>query len=90
MERIQCKYADRVLIPSNGTPKSEEVVTSDGVRCRMKFLATWNNEGDRYEKEFEGICQQKYKASFRAIRSIWIARLGHVDNYWHLINLIKL
>lgn len=35
-------------------------------------------------------CLKYYGAHFDTIRSIWFARLGFVDDYWHLVKLIKI
>jgi len=94
--RIESKSAEYVFCPANAIENGfytrdacilPELVTSDGVVHRCQFVGTWNNRGGVYEDEFENICQRRYRMSFVSIRSMWIGRLGHVDDFWHLIKL---
>ena len=94
--RIESKSAEYVFCPANAieygfyTRDSSilpELVTSDGVVHRCQFVGTWNNCDGVYEDEFENICQRRYGMPFVSIRSMWIGRLGHVDDFWHLIKL---
>lgn len=63
--------------------------TSDGINVSVKFISTWNNKDGQYDEQLDGICNREYGAPFATIRSIWIGRLGKVDEYWHLIKLTK-
>lgn len=94
--RLNSKSSERVFCPANAIEERfyardchilPELVTNDGIVHRCEFLGTWNNRGGMYEDEFENICQREYGMSFLSIRSMWIGRLGHVDEFWHLIKL---
>lgn len=87
--KISAKFAEKLLVPANGI-EFGEVETFDGIKCRTEFLATWNNADGMFDEELEGVCQREYGCSFRAIKSIWIGRLGRLSDYWHLVKLIKL
>lgn len=89
MQKINAKFADKLLVPANGICRGE-VETADGVMCRTEFQATWNNTGGMFDDELDSICQREYKCSFQAIKSIWIGRLGQLSDYWHLVKLIKI
>lgn len=86
--RINCKFAEYVLAPANAIPPGD-VETKDGIACKVKFLTTWNNTDKRYDEELEKVCQERYGCSFSTIRSVWISRLGRVNDIWHLIRLSK-
>lgn len=86
--KIQSKYTNRLLLPANGLP-GYEFETRDGVPCRATLIATWNNSDGRYDAELECVCQDLFSQPFSFIRSIWLGRLGHLDNYWHLIAMEK-
>lgn len=87
--KIQCKFAEWMLAPSNAIQQAETYETMDGVTCRLKYISTWNNSGGDYDEELEDVCQSKFGCPFSTIRSIWISRLGRVDVYWHLVKMIK-
>lgn len=87
--KIQSKFVERLLVPDNGICRGE-VETADGVMCRTEFQTTWNNAGGYFDDELEDVCQREYSCSFQAIKSIWISRLGHLSDYWHLVKLIKI
>ena len=93
---IQAKSSEWILCPANAiarefytrAPNIEpELVTNDGVIHKCQFVSTWNNRDGVYEDEFECVCQRLYNMSFESIRSMWIGRLGRLDDYWHLIKL---
>ena len=94
--RIDAKYAPVVFCPSNAIEdtfwRREENVdplfrTADGKVCKPRFLGTTNNRCGDYEEEFDYICERRFNMPFSAVRSIWFARLGWLDDYWHLIEL---
>lgn len=87
--KIRAKFAEKLLVPANGI-EFGEVETSDGIKCRTEFQATWNNADGMFDDELENICQREYGCSFQAIKSIWISRLTKVSDYWHLVKLIKI
>ena len=93
---INAKSAEYVFCPANAIEYEfyhrdpyviPELVTTDGVAHKAEFIGTWNNVGDVYEDEFENICKMYYGAPFMSIKSVWIGRLGKLDDYWHLIKL---
>ena len=87
--KISAKFAENLLVPANGI-QFGEVETSDGIKCRTEFLATWNNADGMFDEELDGICQREYGCSFQTIKSIWIGRIGVLSDYWHLVKLIKI
>lgn len=90
MQVLQCKYNDFILIPSNGIDRqASRFKTADGVAVSVKYVSTWNNKDGQYDGDLDFICKKKYGTPFSTIRSIWIGRLGRVDDYWHLIELKK-
>ena len=97
--RIQAKSSEFVFCPANAIEHEfylrnqniiPELVSSDGIVHRCTFVGTWNNAGGIYEDEFENICQSRYGMPFVSIRSMWIGRIGRIDDYWHLIKLEKI
>lgn len=91
MQRLQCKFADNVFAPANawGDGVRGEYETIDGVRCHADPQTAWNNEDGSYDDEFDDLCIRLFGCPFSTIRSIWIARLGHIDSFWHLVRLVR-
>lgn len=96
--RINTKFTTMVFCPSNAIEdafwqRDENVDplfrTTDGKLCRPLFIRTTNNSGGRYDEDFDYLCKRHFNASFASVRSLWYARLGELDNYWHLITLIE-
>ncbi len=88
---LNCRYAERVMLPHNAIGAGvSEYETADGVNVRLKFIGTWNNKDGLFDEELNKICDDAFGVAFDSIKSIWIARLGMVDDYWHLVKLIKL
>lgn len=91
MEKINAKFAEYLLVPSNGISVGVgRVETLDGVECRPEFQTTWNNGDGTYDDELDAVCRKYYDCGFQSIRSIWYGRLGTVSDYWHLVKLIKI
>lgn len=89
MQKIQSKYTERLVMPSNAV--SEDMVeTWDGVKCRLKYISTMNNERGDYNDLLDDFCQELYECPFSSIRSIWIARLGSVSDFWNLVEMEKI
>ena len=98
--RIDSKFTEFVFCPMNAVDSGfysrtdfrqpVHFVTKDGVECVPEFVSGWNNEDGRYDGRFDELCQEHYGFPFRSIRSIWVSRLGRVENYWHLIKLTKI
>ena len=93
---LGAKFAEWVFCPADAidgrfyhrAPNTDiRFRTTDGVIANPCFEGTWNNTDGMYDEEFERICQDKYGRPFMNIRSIWVSRLGKVDDYWHLIRL---
>ena len=88
--RIECKFAERVLVPSeaierafyeNARPWTEDLfVTLDGKLCRPEFLITWLYQVERWQMKF-GV-----------VRSLWFDRLQLRSGLrsWHYIRLYEL
>lgn len=89
MQKIQSKYTERLVMPSNAA--SEDILeTTDGVKCRLKYISTMNNERGDYNDLLDDFCQEFYGCPFSSIRSIWIARLGSVSDFWNLVEMEKI
>ena len=93
---ISSKFTEWVFCPANAIERgfynrdASAVYgfrTIDGANALPQFVGTWNNTGGEFDEEFERICQDRYGLPFVNIRSIWISRLGYVENFWHLIKL---
>lgn len=91
MRRIQCKYTEQLFAPANALEEGirGNYLTMDGVECYAEPNSTWNNDDGEYDERFDELCDKLYGCPFSTIRSIWIARLGHVDQFWHLVRLVK-
>ena len=89
MQKINCKFAEHLLVPANGI-EFGDVETVDGVKCHTSFQATWNNRDGFFDDELESVSQKYYNCPFSTIKSIWISRLGRVDDFWNLVKLIKI
>ena len=95
--RIEAKYAPKVLMPKNAierrffedavSQREYDFVTADGKNCKARFISAWNNEGGRYDESLDFICMKNWKTPFESLKSLWISRLGTIDDYWYLINL---
>lgn len=95
--RIEAKYAPKVLLPKNAieraffedptTQKEYDFITSDGKVCKARFMTAWNNEGGRYDEELDFICMKNWKTQYASVKSLWISRLGVIDDCWYLIAL---
>ena len=89
MQKIQSKYTEMLVIPSNAA-KDDIVETTDGVKCRLKYISTMKNDDGAYNDYLDDLCDTLYKCPFATIRSIWIARLGSVSDYWSLVKMEKI
>lgn len=89
MKSIQCKYVPKLVLPSNALFFPEyEYQTLDGKVCTLKIQAGWQNRDRDFDDELEEMCQLYHGCSFDTIRSIWLARLGRVSDFWYLADLI--
>lgn len=88
MQKIKSKFVDFLLIPFNGILPGD-VETTDGVKCHVEYQTTWNNKDGLYDEDLDDVCQRRIGCPFSTVRSIWFSRLGKVDDYWHLIKMIK-
>lgn len=97
--RIEAKFSEKVLLPANAIEadffkgQSQEYyrfITADGQECKGRFAAAWNNEDGRYDERLDMVCQRSWAVPFASMRSMWIGRLGKVDDLWYIINLEKL
>ena len=97
--RIESKFADVILLPSNAIESdfwtSEKgvkatFITSDDVICKARWLCTWRNFEGSYDDLLDSICTARWNAPFVTIRSLWLSRLGKVDEFWHLIKLERI
>lgn len=92
MTSIQCKYNKFVLFPHNAIKDWTNIgdfVTADGKECSVKWIAGWNNDKGAYDEALDDCCRRLYDMEFKAIRSLWIPRLGFCDDMWHLVELTE-
>lgn len=89
MKTIKSKYVEYLLAPANAITDTI-VETADGVKCKLEYQATWNNEFGRYDAELDDMCQKYYNSSLPVISNIWIGRLGFISEYWHLVKMVKI
>lgn len=88
MKQIQCKFVPQVLMPRNAFDGfNDDYQTKDGRVCSLEFLVCWKNTDDQCKDELDDTAQRIHGCSFDYIRSLWIGRLGHADEFWYLINL---
>ena len=96
--KISCKFSDMVLAPGNAVesrfysrdPKADYLfVTTDGVVCRPEYQCTRNNADGRFDDVLDDFCKRTFDIGFSSLRSMWISRLGSLDNYWDIIKLYK-
>lgn len=96
--RIQCRYAPVVFFPSTAVDDAfwrrretdgVRFETLDGKVCIPKFIRTTNNRGGEYDEDFDYLCKRHFGTSFASVRSLWIARLAEMDDYWHFVELKK-
>lgn len=94
--KIRAKSAEYILCPANAiegdfykrNPDDPFLLqTVDGAEHNATFICSWCNRDCAYDEELEAVCQKYYGMTFESIRSMWIGRLGRVDDYWHLIKL---
>ena len=93
MTRIQCKFAERVLVPGNafdGPLSTKELLTMDGHRCAATFLWSLNNTDGRFDQELEDVCMGLWSMNLNMWKSLWTERLGYCDKYWHFVKLEKI
>lgn len=97
--RIESKFADVVLLPANaieqafyasGEGTSATFITLDDQICSARWISTWRNSDGRYDELLDTICQERWKVPFVTIRSLWLSRIGKLDDFWHLIKLTKI
>lgn len=90
MRLIQCKFVEYLIVPTNAIGGfGEEYQTLDGKTCRLKVFGVYKNEHGETEEQLDAYCRHYYGCSFRAIRSIWLARMGSLSEYWYQIRLIE-
>lgn len=93
MRKIDCKFADVLIVPHNAVnPSAIDCLyeTRDGVVCRLAFESGVNNEGGQFDDFMERKCKELYGCGFSSIKSLWLGRLGRLDDYWHLVKMIKI
>ena len=89
MKKIRSKYTEYLLAPANAITDTF-VETVDGVKCKIEYQATWNNEYGRYDDQLNDLCRKYYNSSLEVISNIWSARLGFTSEYWHLVKMIRM
>ena len=90
MKRIQSKFVPKLIAPRNAFDGfDEEYQTTDGKVCTLDFLSGWKNTDGEMDDDLDCCCQYNLGCSFDVIRSLWIGRLGHVDDFWYLVKLIE-
>lgn len=90
--KIAAKSAPVILFPSNAVEprfwkrsmtERYQFIGTDDVIYEPEFLHTWS----RPCEDLAECCETYFHMPFESMRSIWIARLGTLDDYWHLIRM---
>ena len=94
---IAAGYASDILIPRNGIERDlftdkigEDGIyfsTNDGKVAKATFVSVWVNTDGMFDDELQMICQRFFGLDFGYIRSVWVARLGNVEDIWYHIKL---
>lgn len=99
--KIHAKYAEDIFFPSNAVEDAfwhrpfdvpmnrVRFITSDGKTCKPTFISTTNNRNGEYDERFDDFCQRMFGMTYKRLRSVWIARLGTLDYYWHWVKLVE-
>ena len=89
MKQICCKYVPRLIAPANAFDIEAPYLyrTTDGKVCSMEIQCCWKNTDDQYRDELELYAKGLHGCPFDTIKSIWLARLGSVSEYWYLVKL---
>lgn len=88
MKQIQSKFVPKLILPRNAFEEfGEEYQTTDGKVVTMDFLTCWKNTDNQMEDDLDNCCQNVLGCPFSLIRSLWIGRLGYVDEFWYLVKL---
>ena len=88
MKQIQCKFVPKLIAPRNAFDSfGEEYQTIDGKVCTLEILTGWKNTDGQMDDDIDCCCRNVLGCSFSHIRSLWIGRLGHVDEFWFLLGL---
>lgn len=80
-------------MPANAVGRAyptDEFVTLDNVRCHLEFHSTCNNQDGMFDDRLDQECLRLYGCHFDTIKSIWISRLGRLDDYWHTVRMVKM
>lgn len=80
-------YKEQILIPSVLLKDTtEEAVTRDGVKVRLRFIGTYNNENGECANVLDWIAMKLYDVHFVLIEKKWSSSF-HIDNHWHYVEL---
>lgn len=93
MNRIQCKYSDWVLIPSNAIDDRydlHDIITLDGVHCKGQLVTTWNNANGFFDEELHDFCMYHWGLPFASLKEVFTRRIGKISDVWDSIHLEKL
>lgn len=85
------KYAPIVLIPSeltDGNHIAQKYKLSGGEIVTLRWIATWNNAGGRFDKELDKECRNLYGMDFESVKVVWQRRLGgRLEDWWHEVEM---
>lgn len=97
--KLPLKYSDpegkgycEALTPSEcriGSDAKGLFKCATGEVVKIHWCGTFNNEKGWCEDDLENLSQRLYNWTFSRVRSIWIARLGKVDDWWDWIKMYK-
>ena len=65
-------------------------VTMDGYECKARFNSSWKNENGIFDDSLDFVCRKNWGVPYATVKSMWIARLGTVDEFWYILRLEKL
>ena len=91
MGKIATKYNAKALLPAvllEGIQHGEVVETKDGVKCRIEYIGTWNNENGWCSQDLDVITRNLYGQPFAMVQQVWNSRM-RIDGWWHKVKMTR-
>ena len=85
------KYKEEHLLPCEVTQgrMNRLLRCVGGEVVYLRWCGTFRNECGESQSQLDDTCQRLYSWAFARVRSNWIARLEKVDDWWDLVELVK-